>query len=245
MDAYLIGNISVQKSAVKRGPVKKIRPPVAHKKSRITDKPIIATRNIDTNTKKLFAAVFDNKNRLNEICGMLFGSVLEVNQLLRDFLVARSHVVFSERPTDFFFKKNSPCSSDYLIDRFKLRTNAPHRVRILLQADLVRVSNKLRTATTKRRDNVDDNHIELQPHMPDSYNKYNWNCKPWLIEYVKIIVRVIVEFFRRMDSSTETIIMVVFNDIGWLMEEIMIDIDFKYDMLKKYNVSFVKRKTLQ
>lgn len=227
----------------------KIRPPKEPKvkRPRKIVNPVQPSTVIDKNTKKLFVTVFDNKHGVNEMCTMLFGNVDETNMTLKDFLNARSTLTFSEKNSDFFFKRTSPYSSQEVIDKFKLCISAaPCTVRIIFEADspgmTKRVPSRRKIAVNNiNRPGTSDIDVELHPHMPDSYNIYNSALKKQISVYVKTLTIAIVDFFRRNYKST--IIIICIRDIYWLYEE-LIDpsCDFSQSMFKHYNACIMSER---
>lgn len=193
--------------------------------------------------------MFDGKNRVNDICTMLFGDIVDTNITLRDFLVARSALTFSERSVDFFFKRSSPYSTRDLIDKFKLRTlaDAVGSVKLIFSADPAAAGNNsgatsIRKSITVSRACTSDTDVELRPHMPDSYNIYNPAVKCHILAYVKSITAAIVDFFRK--QSQHTVIIVCVRGIHWLHVELTGRGDFSDIMFKHYNacILFEKKK---
>lgn len=258
MDSYLIP-AAVGARPAGRGRAEKriiIRPPsnsTAVKRSRTRSTNPVKTNAADTgaalidkNVKKLFVTVFDgNKNRVNEMCAMLFGDVVETNRPLRDFLAARTCISFSERSVDFFFKRASPYSTQTFIDKFKLGQNAPRTVRVVFSADVQNsvavVRRKIvNTPAGRTAPGTSDADVELHPHMPDSYGVYNANVKIHVVDYVVCLSTAIVDFFRRHWPGV--IIVVCIRNVYWLHCDLMTRAKFTDDMFKRYNACIVYEK---
>lgn len=218
----------------------KIRPPprepVAKKPRMDVKKTDVKKTAIDNKVKKLFTSVFDNKtnNCVREMCNMLFGSISETNEKLRDFLMSRSMLIFSERTVDFFFKKISPyCTRDF-VEKFKLQTDAPRTVKIILSSDTNNGTIKRKTTPPCETD------IELYPHMPDTHNVYNYFMRQSICTYVKTVTGNIVEFFRNFDDSI--IILICIRKIKWLHKELVEDEIFSRDIFNKLNACIIYEK---